>query len=390
MLPVYLDISKSLVQRVNYNVYLILELFFESCKGLDYETFLEDIFPPFYLRKNFERCKEIVFEINEMVLDNYERTYLKPIYEYPLFMLLNWWQNVSVADFDITVLSDEIITEDDKYLSEHINDIAAYKGFLFQDWDFLNLPNYFELYKQNPEFFTEIFQIDLEDYLELMPSDIAEEFKLISKKDESTKLNTDISDCDLEEYITKTIYNAIRKLEQKPREIQRIGEVELSNRIEANLHQVLNEKGIIITRETPAGFSLKETGELDFYIYDYKNSIYRTISIGENKEWGEYPNSIKQLIGYLDYGISFGFTIIFNKSTRLNTIIDRRKEILKSFEVDGKFKVVGEIEDVIGMINVIKTKHENPELEGSYFYLYHYIVNAFAPEREESAKQARK
>ena len=317
MLPVYLDVSKSLVQKVNQNVYLILELFLESCKDLDYESFLEDIFPSFYLMKNFERCKEIVFELNTIVLDEYERDHLNPIYEYALFMLLIWWQKVTWVDFDMTVLSEEIITEDDKFLAEYINDIETYKDILFQDWDFLNVHGYYELYKQNPELFSEIFNINLNEYLELMPSDIQEEFLHISEN-KSTKYNTTISDNDLEEYITKSIYNAIRLLEQKPRTIQRIDEVELSDRIYTSLHQSFYEKGIIIEREAPAGFSLKETGELDFFIYDYKNGIFRSISIGENKEWGKYTNSIMQLIGYMDYCIPFGFTIIFNMAIRLS------------------------------------------------------------------------
>ena len=41
------------------------------------------------------------------------------------------------------------------------------------------------------------------------------------------------------------------------------------------------------------------------------------------------------------------------------------------------------------MNDVLLTFHENPEKKGTYFKLYHFLINANLVEREESALQAR-
>ena len=387
MLPIYLDVSKSLAQKANQNIYSIIELFLESCKSLDYETFLQEIFPPFYLRQNFNRCKEIIYEIREISLAPYERNYIKPIYEYALFMLLKWWLDATEIDMHIKVFENEIKTADDEYLAEYINDIEEYKSFMFEDWDFLDVPELLKCYKQNPYICTKFLNVDLDDYVELMPDDIKEEYELFKLELSKKKIPTvAVSD---EEYIIKSVYNAIQRLENRPLELKKNSEVELSNLLQTILHQGFHEKGFIITREEQGGYSSKQTGELDFFIYKYSNDVYQTVAVGENKEWGKFEESIKQLIGYMDNNISFGFTIIFNKSTNLNTIIKNRLDILHKFQVNGNFIIIGEVECVSGLNNVLKTKHENPEHKGTYFIIYHFIINSYKPAREESAKQVR-
>ena len=388
MLPIYLDVSKCLAQKANQNIYSIIELFLESCKDLDYETFLQEIFPQFYLRKNFDRCKEIIYEIKEITLDSYERHYLKPIHEYALFMLLEWWLDATEIDMNIEVLENEIRTSDDEYLAKYINDIEGYKSFMFEDWDFLDVSELFKCYRQNPYICTDFFHVDLDDYVELMPDDIKEEYEFY-KSESSQNKNPTVAISD-EVYIVKSVYNAIQRLENRPRELQKYSEVELSNILQTILHQSFHEKGLIITREEQGGYSSKQTGELDFFIYKYSNDIFRTVAVGENKEWGKFEDSLKQLIGYMDNNISFGFTIIFNKNTNLNTILKSRLEILNSFHVNGSFIIVGEVEYVSGLNNVLKTRYENPEHKGTYFNIYHLIINSYKPNREESAQQARK
>ncbi|MBO0581602.1 hypothetical protein EXQ44_05685 [Clostridium botulinum] len=89
----------------------------------------------------------------------------------------------------------------------------------------------------------------------------------------------------------------------------------------------------------------------------------------------------------------FGFTILFNKTINLDTLIKSRNKILKEFfvEKDDKkyFEVIGDITKLKEMKNVVVTLHKNPE-DNTYFEIYHFIVNAKLDEREETAKQARK
>ena len=164
----------------------------------------------------------------------------------------------------------------------------------------------------------------------------------------------------------------------------------MSDNIRNGFFLLFKKEGLDIEREARAGYAVSDLGELDFYIYSYRDGIYRQVAIGENKQWGEYNDSIGQLLGYMDNNTQFGFTIIYNKDTRLNTVLNGRKRILQEFEIEGDFKVVGEIEEVEGMTDVLRTSHENPEKPGNYFYLYHFVFNVCKPERKRSANISRK
>jgi hypothetical protein len=50
MIKLPYNVSKHIAKKVNYHIYSIINLFLFSCEGLDYETFLLEVFPPFYYR----------------------------------------------------------------------------------------------------------------------------------------------------------------------------------------------------------------------------------------------------------------------------------------------------------------------------------------------------
>lgn len=385
------EVSENILGKINKNIYLIIELFNESCEGLDYETFLVEIFPEFLCRKNQEKCIEVLKELEEYTRDHYYHN-LKPIQEYALFNILGWWLEVTDCDFEETIDENDIKSLDDRYIAKNINNIEAYKGFMFEDWDFLDdsLSDYIELCKKNPEFVQKFFHIDLEEYIELMPDDIKEEYFNAKSK---SKIGLKKED-NIEELIVKLIYNATKYKENDPRRLMNTSETQLSDDVTAIIKEKLHDNGIIVTREMTSGFAKKGIGECDFYIYTYKDNIFKVVAIGENKEWGNFEKQLKQLLGYMNSDTMFGFTILFNKSINLETALKKRKQILENLyvEIDGvkNFEVVGEIEEVEGMSNVLMTLHKNPEKENSYFRIYHFVVNAKLDERQESALQARK
>ena len=176
----------------------------------------------------------------------------------------------------------------------------------------------------------------------------------------------------------------------RTKKYEKCNEVDLSDNIRNGLFLLFKSVGLDIEREARAGYALEDLGELDFYIYCYEKGIYKQIAIGENKKWGAYRDSLGQLLGYMDHNTKFGFTIIYNKDTHLNTVIEGRKKILQEFNVDGNFRIIGEIEELKDMTDVLRTCHENPEIPGTYFYLYHYIFNVCKDERARAAKSGRR
>lgn len=391
MITINEKISKEILNKINRNIYLMIELFNESCKGLDYDTFLVEIFPEFLCRSNKERCLEVLKELEEYTRDRYLHN-LKPIHEYALFHLIEWWLDVSEYEFDEVVDEKNIKNQTDRYIAENINNIEVYKEFLFEDNDFLDdvLSLHIEMFKKSPLFVEEILHVDLDEYVELMPSDKKEEYINIKSKLDLSKN----SKRKVEDLIVKSIYNAIKKRENDPRRLIDTSETQLSDDIRDIVQQGLYGNNIMISREMPSGFSKKSIGECDFYVYRYNNDIYEEIAIGENKEWGSFSEQVKQLIGYMNPNTMFGFTILFNKNVNLSYALEKRKTILNEFyvEIDGEkhFEVIGEIIEIPSMDDVLVTLHKNPEKEGSYFKLYHFIVNAKLDEREKTAIEARK
>ncbi len=391
MIVINEKISKDILNKVNRNIYLMIELFNESCKGLDYDTFLVEIFPEFLCRSNRDRCLEVLKELEEYTRDRYSHN-LKPIHEYALFHLIEWWLEVSECEFDEVVNEKNIKSQTDRYIADNINNIEVYKEFLFEDEDFLEevLDTYIEIFKKSPLFVEEVLHVDLDEYVELMPDDKKEEYINIKSKLDLNKYSKN----NVEGLIVKSIYNAIKKRENDPRRLIDTSETQLSDDIRDIVQQGLYGNNIMISREMPSGFSKKSIGECDFYVYRYNNGIYEEIAVGENKEWGSFNEQIKQLVGYMKPNTMFGFTILFNKNIKLSYVLEKRKTILNEFyvEIDGEkyFEVIGGIREIPSMEDVLVTLHKNPEKEGSYFKLYHFIVNAKLDEREKTAIEARR
>lgn len=386
MLPIYLDISEKAKRVINKNVWYMFDLLLADCEALSYEEILSGIYPQFLIDNNLNLCKSVVRELSEMTRDSFDRDYLKPIYEYALFQTIEWWFEVT-EDIELDKIdSVDAITGDGVNLYEFLNNTDNYIDFLFEDWDFLYVHRLVGIYKSNPVFLEKFLRVNIDDYTDLMPSDIREDYEIIKKNlyEKNSKVKSE------EALIIKDIYSVIQNETMRPAFYEKHSEVELSDIIRSMLFMKYKEHNLDIERETRGGFAIKDSGELDFYIYRIEEGIYQQIAVGENKKWGEYEHSIKQLLGYMTENTKFGFTIIFNKDTRLDTVIKGRRKVLEEFNVDGNFRVVGEIKELQEMEDVLITKHEKPERKETYFNIYHFIFNVCRPERKISAEQSRK
>lgn len=222
-------ISINILEKINENIYEIIEFFNEISKGNECEVFLAEVFPEFLVRKNKERCIEILKELEEYTRDFHYHN-ITPIQKYVLYHLFEWWLEVTECDFNQVIDENDIKTENDKDFAEDINNIEAYKGYVFfDDWDFLDefLANYIEIYKKNPLYVEKYLDINLDEYVELMPDDKKIEYYNMKDKiklDNNKLLN-------YEKLIVKSIYNAIKLKEKDPRRLQNISETQLSDDI---------------------------------------------------------------------------------------------------------------------------------------------------------------
>jgi hypothetical protein len=75
--------------------------------------------------------------------------------------------------------------EDDFDMLEYLNDVNNYKAIFFEDFDFLDIPQFFEQYKTNPQACEKFFHISLDEYTDLMLNDIKEQYELLRPQNAS-------------------------------------------------------------------------------------------------------------------------------------------------------------------------------------------------------------
>ena len=178
MLPVHLEICREAKKIICRNITGIFELLLDMCTNLSDEEVLSEIFPPFMLREDIKKCKNVIVELLDMCCDQFERYSLKPVYEYALFHSLQWW-------FDVTDKEEELweeipmnyaIGSGGENLYSYLNNKDSYFEFLFEDWDFDDVSLLIEIYRKNPLLLQNYLHINLDDYIELMPPDIREKY----------------------------------------------------------------------------------------------------------------------------------------------------------------------------------------------------------------------
>ena len=249
-----------------------------------------------------------------------------------------------------------------------INDREFYEEGLFWDVDFLWLDEIVYLYQTNkPAFYS--LGINLRYYLEMMPKDIREEIEQDLKAKEEKK--------ETERFIVNQIRNVLKQMEMNPLRLEKCKENEISEDIKDRMQFALEMKNIVIEREARGGFSKKEIGEIDFFLYKCENHKYIQLAMGENKVWGNFENQIKQLLGYANKNIEFGFTVVIN-------IKDSQIKILEKFNINEQFQVI----DIEDDDEVLVSVHHIPE-ENKEFKIYHFILNANTQERKNIAQDTR-
>lgn len=178
MIPIYLNIADEAKIMVNKNVSYMFELLDATCGGLSYEEVLDSIFPMYIIDTNIDKCIKAVKELWNMSKDKFERDCLSAFHEWTLYHTILWWIDVA-DDIKLDIIPrKECISTDGTNMYEYLNKVENCLDFLFADWDFLSLEEIYALYKKKPKVLESFLHIDIEKYIELMPADIQEEYKM--------------------------------------------------------------------------------------------------------------------------------------------------------------------------------------------------------------------
>ncbi|APO43873.1 hypothetical protein BS614_07525 [Paenibacillus xylanexedens] len=184
------DIEIKATKHVNKNVECIIRVLLDLLE--DNNDFTpEDFLPYNNLRIDNDVWSKMVYDLYDIIRSDVIREYVKPKYEFLLYVILQWWDDCTDDSEDLLAnkIDDNLAAEIKKtYTSEDggncvinaITDFEEYYYILFADHDFLpdSLERLLIIYIRSPERFTILFpDVDLNEYQDLMPKDLRERFE---------------------------------------------------------------------------------------------------------------------------------------------------------------------------------------------------------------------
>jgi hypothetical protein len=382
------DLGLRITKYVNSNLQDIVRSLLDILE-LDQEFDLDGFFPRDYLMRKPQECRNSVYELYEIICSTNIRDFIKPKYEYLLYSILDWWEKCADNEDDLIInpVDDSLIkdldNDDGQENLKWIQDFQKYYNICFQNHDFLpeQLNDMVLLYLNNPKLLEMAFQINLDDYLDLMECDLRDRY--LEKRYEK---NSDFCSS-LSEKIVMELISVIKRFQKRIVHFEKRDEVEITADIQDAVTGPLNSKyNVLIAREFTIGRANKKLGETDLYIYAEKDGYVTDYAVLENKYIENFTKQYEQLMGYLNQDFKFGITLSLNRKMSLKEGFDKIENDLKRMKgtyQPTKIKRIGG-ENTLMIIS----EHIVPETENT-MKVYHLIFQLNDKERKEIAALAR-
>lgn len=296
------DLGLRITKYVNSNLRDIVRSLLDILE-LDQEFDLDGFFPRDYLMRKPQECRNSVYELYEIICSTNIRDFIKPKYEYLLYSILDWWEKCADNEDDLIInpVDDSLIkdldNDDGQENLKWIQDFQKYYNICFQNHDFLpeQLNDMVLLYLNNPKLLEMAFQINLDDYLDLMEYDLRDRY--LEKRYEK---NSDFCSS-LSEKIVMELISVIKRFQKRIVHFEKRDEVEITADIQDAVTGPLNSKyNVLIAREFTIGRANKKLGETDLYIYAEKDGYVTDYAVLENKYIENFTKQYEQLMGYLN------------------------------------------------------------------------------------------
>ena len=382
------DLGLRITKYVNSNLRDIVRSLLDILE-LDQEFDLDGFFPRDYLMRKPQECRNSVYELYEIICSTNIRDFIKPKYEYLLYSILDWWEKCADNEDGLIInpVDDSLIkdldNDDGQENLKWIQDFQKYYNICFQNHDFLpeQLNDMVLLYLNNPKLLEMAFQINLDDYLDLMECDLRDRY--LEKRYEK---NSDFCSS-LSEKIVMELISVIKRFQKRIVHFEKRDEVEITADIQDAVTGPLNSKyNVLIAREFTIGRANKKLGETDLYIYAEKDGYVTDYAVLENKYIENFTKQYEQLMGYLNQDFKFGITLSLNRKMSLKEGFDKIENDLKRMKgtyQPTKIKRIGG-ENTLMIIS----EHIVPETENT-MKVYHLIFQLNDKERKEIAALAR-
>lgn len=338
-----------------------------------------DFLPWNNLRIGNDKWLEMVDELYEIVTSDVFRDYLKPKYEYLLYIILKWWEDCADSENDLLPLrldeelKKEILNYDwqelnGQYYVDIIANYREYYDFLFQDYDFLpdNLSRMLVIYLRSPEIFSMFFpDVELNDYYELMPKDLQEQYDVLKKNILETK------NVDIEQMLYDDIIFCCERI-QADCDIKNL----LENKINDRLRDLLDAKKYYVRDQTRQGKSSagKEAGEIDILVKIGKKTIsvieaLKLSSVNENY----ISEHIDKIYNYDTIGNAVNYIISYVSSKNFNSFYEKYKNYILNYKYP--YELIGYDFENFHQFAELRTIEVTLNREGKSTKLYHLLIH---------------
>lgn len=324
--------SKVYKKIVHETLEIVVEHFMEVGSNLEYDEIYGNVFPLHKQDEEDSKNQGLAFlnKLHREIIDNFSHEF-SPLKEYVLYHILLFVHEGSEGTF---LLSDTIqkslqhretsnLNEDELNVLNSIDTPKDLIGVCFEDLDFLDVEDIFDIYKINPKIVTDFLHVDLEYYKDLLPDDILSEYNQIQEylkiEEKSTKQDIDVkavtetinSKDDFYKKVDYLIATFKHYIEHKKVHIlfnNKMGQakekqVQVVFGMMANL--VLQESGIVISPEVDTG-----RGTVDFQLS--KGADFQALIELKLGNHGRYKDGLTyQLPTYLlTEQVDFGFFVL--------------------------------------------------------------------------------
>lgn len=364
---------------VNDNLKCIIRALIDLLED-DNDFVAEDFLPENNLRIDNEVWCNMVYDLYDVVCSEALRDYIKPKYQYLLYVILLWWEECSDDNSQLLpvkldseaarAIGEAYPSEDGgSYALRAITDYEEYYNILFEDYDFMpdTLGNLIIIYLRSKKVFAEFFpDVDLEEYHDLMPKDLQElydEAKWEIKEDENVDIEKIVYDDIV--FCCETVQADISLKNA------------LENTINDNIRNLLKAtKMYCVSDQTRRGASGtgKEAGNVDILIEmgQYPVTLIEALKLVSIKE--KYiSDHIDKIYKYDTMGHNFNFLISYVTTKNFKCFFERYKKFVCELKYPYELKSYA--------INAAKQHSEIRTIEmvldrqGIDTKLYHIIVH---------------
>lgn len=363
---------------VNDNLKCIIRVLIDLLED-DNDFGVEDFLPKNNLMIDNEVWCHMVYDLYDMVCSEVLRDYIKPKYQYLLYVILFWWEECTDDDSQLLpikldsevakAIEKEYPSEDGgSYVLRAIADYDKYYYILFDDYDFLpdTLGKLIIIYLRSKKLFAMFFpDVDLEEYYELMPKDLQE---LYDEAKEEVKEDDNV---DIEGMVYKDIIFCCETVQ---------ADISLKNALENTINDsirnLLKAKAYDVKDQTRRGTSGtgKEAGNVDILVEmeQFPITLIEALKLNSVKE--KYIlDHIDKIYKYDTLGHAFNFLISYITTKNFKSFFERYRKFvcelkypyeLKCYEIN-KAKQYSEIRTIEMVL----------DRQGLDTKLYHIIVH---------------